>query len=239
MEPPKAALVLPGSEAAPILVTCEHASEHFPDPWRLGPSDAWLAGTHWAFDIGAESVVRSIAARLDAIAVLSRFSRLIVDPNRAKTDSDLFRSTADGRPIALNRGMRSEDRARRLDLWRAYHDTVESNLARSKARIVLSLHTFTPVYEGKARQLEIGVLFNRDEQLGREVCAALSAAGFLALENQPYSGKEGLMYSADRHSTARGRRAVELEVRQDLAIDPAFRKRLVDVLAQTLSVATR
>jgi predicted N-formylglutamate amidohydrolase len=229
--------VLPGSDAARIFVTCEHASEHFPVPWRLGPSDAWLVGTHWAYDIGAEWVARAIAARLGAIAVLSRFSRLIVDPNRAETDSALIRDTADGRPIALNDEVRSEDRAQRLALWNGYHDTVDACLARSEARILLSVHTFTPVYEGRTRQLEVGVLSNRDAGLGRQVCTALSDAGFAVLENEPYSGKEGLMYAADRHSIGRDRQAVELEVRQDLAVQPPFRERLVEVLAQTLSVA--
>jgi predicted N-formylglutamate amidohydrolase len=236
MDPTSAALVLPGSEAARIFVTCEHASEHFPDPWRLGPSDGWLAGTHWAYDIGAESIARAVAAHLGAVAVLSRFSRLVADPNRAETDPDLIRDTAEGRPIALNQGVRSEDRARRLALWNGYHDAVSANLARSNATILFSLHTFTPVYAKTPRRLEVGVLSNRDEHLGSRLCTALSSAGFLALQNEPYSGKEGLMYAADRHSARHGCRALELEVRQDLAVDRAFRKRLVEVLAQTLSV---
>jgi len=231
-------VVVAGAGDAPVLLSCEHASEHMPPPWRWHPSDAMLKGTHWAYDLGAAELTRDLAASWGATAVLARFSRLLTDPNRPDDSPELIRARAGGQPVQLNAGVPEEERARRLEaLWRPYHAAIDEHLRGSPATVLLAVHSFTPVYEGTPRHLEVGVLFDEEEALAQRVHAALCADGFAVELNEPYSGKQGLIYSADLHARAQGRRALEIEVRQDLAVDDAFRARLVSSLDVLLDAA--
>ncbi len=173
-----------------------------------------------------------LADAFQAPAVLSHFTRLLADPNRPENSDELFRRRAEGELIELNRAVDELERQRRLTtLYRPYHDAIDRHLARTSCELVLSVHTFTPLYEGKARSMEIGVLFDREEDLAERVARVIrDSAGFEVAMNLPYSGKDGLMYSVERHALAHGRRALEIEVRQDLATNPNERKRLLDAL---------
>lgn len=212
-------------ERARVLVTCEHASQRVPAGYRWPDEDRWLRDTHWAYDIGALEMARDLAAALGAPEVSSRYSRLLVDPNRPEDSPTLFRDRAEGKPVVMNTEELDEaERARRVEeLLRPYHAALDAAVAESHAELLVSMHSFTRVYEGKVRELEIGVLFTEDEGIASRVADALSARFEVAL-NEPYSGHDGLMYSVDRHARAHGRRAIELEVRQDLTLDPAFRE---------------
>lgn len=221
----------PGAQDARVFLTCEHASERLPAPWSWPEPDVRLLGTHWAYDLGAAELTRELAHALRAPAVLSCFSRLLADPNRPEDSPELFRQSADGLPIELNRQVTDADRDARLGSYhRPYHAAVDQGVAASRADIVLAIHSFTPVYEGRARPMEVGVLFHHEHDLAEHTAAILRNAGMLVALNEPYSGRDGLIYAAERHADAHGRRALELEVRQDRATQPGFRERLIEAL---------
>lgn len=215
-----------------ILITCEHATERMPEGWSWPEEDRRLVGTHWAFDLGARELALELAARMGAGAVLSRFSRLVVDANRPEDSPTLFRKEAEGLPVHLNTThLDAREAERRIEtLLRPYHSAADARVGSSGARTLLSMHSFTPVYEGAVRTLEVGVLHDLDEDLAARLAAALERAAIRVAVNEPYSGLHGLMYSVDRHARTHGRASVELEIRQDLAVDPAFRARLLDVV---------
>jgi predicted N-formylglutamate amidohydrolase len=225
-----AVAVIAARSPAPVVLSCEHASERLPEPWRWPEEDGWLIGTHWSHDIGAEPICRALAARLGAAAVLSRFTRLLADPNRPAESPTLFLERAEGRAVALNQ--RLADREHRLAYWRAYHDALDAAVAASDAPLVFAIHSFTPLYEGRRRDFELGVLFDDEEDVAGRLARHLAAAGFATRLNEPYSGKAGMIFAAHRHASARGRGALEIEVRQDLAVVPHIRDRLVDCLAE-------
>jgi predicted N-formylglutamate amidohydrolase len=138
--------------------------------------------------------------------------------------------------VELNEDIAATDRAQRVgDYYRPYHAVLDATLGASLAPVLFSVHSFTPEYEGQPRAMELGVLFNHDDALGQGLNAHLAAAGYRTLANEPYSGKDGFMHSADTHSLRYGRRAVELEVRQDLCVDPVYRARLAASLAEFLT----
>lgn len=225
-----------GAPHASVFLTCEHASERLPEGYGWPEEDRWLVGTHWAYDLGAAEIVRELSVALSAPAVLSRFSRLLIDPNRSEDDDTLFRLEAEGRQVALNRDLDDAERARRIErMYQPFHGAIDRGLGPHGAEILFSIHSFTPVYEGQTRAMEIGVLYNTQDELGQRAARHLADAGFVTRENEPYSGKEGLIYSAEHHAHNHGRKALELEVRQDLSVDPAFRARLVDALARFFS----
>jgi predicted N-formylglutamate amidohydrolase len=223
-------------ETSGVIVTCEHASEGVPEGWRWPTEDARLRGTHWAFDLGAEAVALEYAEAVKARLVCARFSRLLADPNRPEGSPTLFRPICDGVPVVLNTGITDADREARLTrLYRPLHRAIDQAARLSTtAHTLFSIHSFTPLYEGQPRTMEVGVLFDKEESLAAALMMALDDAGFAVRANEPWSGKDGLMYVADTHSAAHQKRALELEVRQDLAVDPAFRARLIPVLARVL-----
>ncbi len=226
-----------GSADARVLITCEHATQRMPSGWRWPDPDRRLIDTHWAYDLGASELAHDLAASLDAPVVLSRFTRLLIDPNRPEDSTTLFLRAAEGEPVELNTRLLDEpERRRRIELLlRPYHAAVDRTVAASRAPLILAMHTFTPLYEGQRRTLEVGVLFDRDEDLAIPLAEGLRAQGGLRVElNQPYSGRAGLMYAAEVHARAHGRRALELEVRQDLAVDPSFRAELAQLLSSLL-----
>lgn len=241
--------VLPSDGRAPrVLLTAEHASNDLPAPWEWSASDAeHFSGRHWAVDIGTDDFCRELAAETGACALLAGVSRLLVDVNRPPEGADtLFRAAGDGRAVELNASLGDEERAERMRLfYEPYHAELR-RLARAVTpegdgvRAVISLHSFTPVYEGQPRDVEIGVLARGGEHdpssLASRILRALSSAGFDTRFNEPWSAAGGFMYAADRGGEAAGNgaEAVMLELRQDLAVLPAFRARCSGAIADVL-----
>ncbi len=228
---------LDGDFGGRVVFTCEHASAALPEPWVWPAQDRWMVDTHWASDIGAAELTRKVARFMNAPAVLSRFSRLLIDPNRPLDSDTLFRRNADGKTVHLNEALLETDRQRRIDdLYRPYHEAVSAMVERSRGDTVFSIHTFTDNYEGDARVLELGVLFDYDEEeVALQLLGHLEQAGFHVLANEPWSGKDGLAYSAVRHARQFGRQALEIEARQDLVVDDEFSSRLAEALASFFS----
>lgn len=228
-----------GDDHARVLLTCEHASNRLPEPWVWPEADRRLVGTHWAVDLGVADVTRSLARALGAPAVLARFTRLLCDANREVGDPSMFRTVADGHPVALNADLTEAEKELRIARFHApYHAAADRMLARYPRAVVLSMHSFTPIYEGNApRPMELGVLFDREEEVSAAIAEALSRQGWVVALNEPYSGKDGLIYSATRHAHRHGRRALELEIRQDVATDASRHERLVASLVHALGHA--
>jgi predicted N-formylglutamate amidohydrolase len=106
-----------GSARAPVFVTCEHASMRLPEGYGWHPRDERLVGSHWAYDLGAAELATELAAALLAPAVLSRFSRLLVDPNRPEDSETLFRTHAEGEAVELNRALPEAERRGRIEAF--------------------------------------------------------------------------------------------------------------------------
>jgi predicted N-formylglutamate amidohydrolase len=221
---------------AGVVLTCEHASERTPPGYTWPEADARLAGTHWAFDLGAREITLELAKAIGGPAVLARFSRLFVDPNRPLDAPTLFRTEAEGLPVAMNVALAAGERERRVrELYDPFHAAIEEVVERTRdAKLVFAIHTFTPLYEGAPREVELGVLFDREDELAHELYEELLRSGRRVALNEPWSGKDGLIYSADGHARRRGLRALELEVRQDLAVDARFRAAILPHLVSFL-----
>jgi predicted N-formylglutamate amidohydrolase len=217
-----------------LVLTCEHATAALPPGYAWPPEDRWLAGTHWAVDLGIAEITCMLAEQLETTAVLAGFSRLLCDANRGFDEPSWLRTHAEGRPIALNQDVDAAERARRRVHYDAFHAEVAAVVAEGPCHTVLSMHSFTPQYEDQPpRWMEVGVLFDREEALAEQLGAALARAGIRVALNEPYSGKGGLMYSCETHAGP-NRRPLELEIRQDLADDPLWRRAVVPTLAAAL-----
>lgn len=235
--------VLRPDGAGPLVLTCEHASAALPPPLRASAQDrAWLA-THWGVDIGAADVTRALSQALDAPAVLGVASRLVLDLNRSPDDPTLALPAVEGVALGFNAGLDAAGRAERIaGLHVPYHDavaaTLQGRLARPGPVLLFSVHSFTPDYMGTIRAVEMGVLFDAYEGLARVLAESLSAEGWHTRLNEPWSGLEGLIYSANRHGRATGCPYLEIEIRQDLIDTPrkaeAVAARLLDPLQRVV-----
>lgn len=225
------------------LVTCDHATNRVPD-W-VNAGDLGIApedmARHIAYDVGAAGLSRRLAERLDGPAILSRFSRLVIDPNRGEDDPTLVMRLYDGTIIPANRTAGPPEVEQRLArLYRPYHAAYADQAGRRPDTVICAIHSFTPCLRGRApRPWQVGVLYShRDERLALPLIAALMATGLQVGDNEPYSGHlDG--DSIDRHALGPGRPNVLVEVRNDLIAQPdgqiAWADRLAPILQQVLA----
>ncbi len=204
----------------PFVFSCEHASSST-GTYPVTPQEKKILSSHWGWDIGAAAVVDALVRQTDGIGVLANFSRLLMDVNR-KPDSDtLILTEVEGLALSFNRSLTEHDHHERLErLHRGFHEGLESafatRLKRGTAHLV-SVHSFTPIWNGARRTMEIGVLFDRYPTRAEKLAESLREQGFTTALNEPYSGLGGeLMYSATRHGATQGVPYLELEIRQDL-----------------------
>lgn len=221
-----------------IVLTCDHASARLPSPLRWPCEDLAWVGAHWSYDLGAAAIAHELSALLQAPLVCSRFSRLLVDPNRTPEQDSFIVSQIEGTPLALNQGLSLEARQWRQDqFYESYHRAIDALLGEQRrahtSPLLVSIHTFTPVYRGQTRRMQGGVLFDAHEELAKRFCEGLCAQGWDFEENAPYSGYDGLIDGIARHGRAHDCPYVELEVRQDLASHPQTRAGIVQAIAKT------
>lgn len=210
---------------APLLLLCDHASNRVPsDLGALGLDDRQL-GSHIAWDIGAADVVRELSHRLDAPAVMSRVSRLVVDANRRPGMGSLTPEEVDGTIVPGNLGLGEADRDRRVELFhQPYHRAIAGKLEEMRVGgclpTVVSIHSFTPVMNGMARPWQIGILSGLDQRLSRHMIAYLRAEGLVVGDNEPYSGSGLYGYTVHQHAESAGLPNATVELRQDLVDTP-------------------
>lgn len=239
MHPP---VELSGDPAAPgpFVFTCEHATNELPE-WEPLASERSTLAAHWGWDIGAADLTRALARLTGSCAVLSRFSRLVCDPNRDPGEPSFVVDAIDGVPLSWNRGVDAAERRRRERLYfDPYHDAIDRTLRARRAVgsevRLCAIHSFTPVYLGQSRPMEVGVLFDAWDEHAWRLEGALAAEGFAAALNAPYSGLDGLIYAARRHGRAHDLVYLELEVRQDLIDEPAKADAVAARIARALEV---
>jgi predicted N-formylglutamate amidohydrolase len=218
--------IVAGRPDCPFVILCDHASNALPSEFgTLGLPPEQLE-RHIGYDIGARAMTLSLAGRLGATALLTRFSRLLIDPNRGEDDPTLVMRLSDGAVVPGNARVGPDEIARRIATWhRPYHQAIthvlDEMLARGLVPIIVSLHTFTPVWRGKPRPWHAGILWDTDDRLSRPLIEGLAADPSLTVgDNEPYDGalRGDTMW---QHGTMRGLPHAIVEVRQDLAADAA------------------
>ncbi len=231
--------IIPGDPACGLVLACDHASNFVPPDIALGVAEAEFA-RHIAYDIGAAGVTRRLARALNAPAVLTNFSRLIIDPNRGRADPTLVMRLSDG---AIVPGNARIDEAGKADRIRRFYEPFDAGIAAAlraaqavgREPALVTIHSFTPYWRGVPRPWHVGILYDRDERLARPLIAALEAdpAGLIVGDNDPYGG--GLPGDTiDRHATVRGLRNALVEIRQDLIAGEAGQAEWADRFARVL-----
>lgn len=238
---PAAFRVIREEGKAPFLLTCDHASLALPPGYgTLGLPEAELA-RHIGWDIGAAKLTEALSEGLDACAVLSGYSRLLIDCNRAPDDPTLICELSDGAVVAGNRGIGPAEVAKRLALYHTpYHAALAAQIALLQKRVmappIVSVHSFTPSMRGRSRPWHVGILWNKDPRLAVPLLEKLGREPDIMVgDNEPYSGRDNVGYTMRRHGAEAGLPHVLLEIRQDELLDEEGVERWAGRLARILA----
>lgn len=231
--------VLAGRARAGLLLLCDHAGNAFPDGYgTLGLPPEQLR-RHIAYDIGAAGITRLLSAMLGVPAVMTHYSRLLIDPNRGEDDPTLIMRLSDGAIVPGNRHLDAAEREQRVArYYRPYHAAIERSiegcLAAGVPPALFSIHSFTESWKGRSRPWHVGVLWDADGRLARPLLDALYAENELIVgDNEPYTG--GMVGDTMwRHGTQRGLVHVLIEVRQDLIRDERGQRAWAERLGRIL-----
>lgn len=226
---------------SPFLLTCDHYGRLLPK--RLG--DLGLPESelrrHIAWDIGIAGVAEQLATLLDAHLVAQRYSRLVIDCNRPPEVASSIPLLSEATAIPGNEGLSPEARSiRRRAIFDPYHQRIaaiiDRRLQERRPTVLVSVHSFTPVYAGVARPWHIGTLYHRDSTLPPLLLKALRADGDLVVgDNEPYAVSDLTDYTIPVHGEARGLVNTGIEIRQDLIADPSGQHAWAERLARILS----
>ena len=217
---------VPGRLDGGVLLLCDHASNAVPAEYGdLGVAAAEFR-RHIAYDIGAAAATHRMASLLEAPAILTTYSRLLIDPNRGTFDPTLVMRVSDGAIVPGNARIDDAEVTRRTRRWwQPYRDridaTLDAMLATGVVPAVVSMHSFTPAMKGVARPWHIGLLWDADDRLAGPLLQALATepdlqpAAARIGDNEPYDGAlPG--DTMETHATRRGLPHVLIEIRQDL-----------------------
>lgn len=225
-----------------LLITGDHAGNAVPPAMgTLGLPPGELT-RHIAWDIGAGEVARRLARKMGATAVLARYTRLLIDPNRPLGAPESIPAVSDGTPIPANRDLTAADRQARADMFfDPYHRAVDRQIARLRHAgqypAVLAVHSCTPrlSVNGAPRPWHVGVMFSHDRDLADYLLDAFSARrGLVVGANEPYSGLlHG--YAQKRHGLAQMLPHAQIEIRQDLIGDAEGQEQWAALLADVMA----
>ncbi len=223
-----------------VLIVCEHASRTLPERLgTLGLSEEALA-SHIAWDPGALAVAERLSRSLDATLVHQRFSRLAYDCNRPPEAPGAMPDVSEIYEIPGNRGLSPQDRDERTKaLYRPFHARIEEIVAARQARgqqtALLTIHSFTPVYHGVKRAVEIGVLHDADSRLADAMLMrAADTSLYRIARNEPYGPADGVTHTLQLHGLRHGLPNVMIEVRNDLISDETGQDVAADFLTGLL-----
>jgi predicted N-formylglutamate amidohydrolase len=225
---------------SPFLLTSDHYGRAIPQ--RLG--DLGLPASelvrHIAWDIGIAGVADALSRHLDAHLIAQRYSRLAIDCNRPPSAPSSIPRISEATVIPANEALaREAAETRRVAIFDPYHrrirEVIEQRLRDGVATVLVSLHSFTPVYAGIARPWHIGTLYHRDTRLPPLLLELLRGEADLVVgDNEPYAVSDETDYTIPVHGEARGLMNTGIEIRQDLIADAAGQRQWAERLARIL-----
>ncbi len=224
-----------------VLVVCEHASRRLPDTLGdIGLSPDQLE-SHIAWDIGAAGLAKELSLKLNGPLVRGAISRLVYDLNRPPEAHDAIPVQSEATVIPGNRDLSTAERVARVEqIYRPFEAALDMEIRqRPRLKALVTVHSYTPVWFGDPREVEIGILCGRDPRLAELVLhAAREAAPHRDIRlNAPYGPQDGVAHTLDRHGAGNDLPSVMIEIRNDLIADEAHQAGLAADLASWVRTA--
>lgn len=223
-----------------VVLVCEHACNFVPDEFSALGLDEAALNSHIAWDPGALAVAEILSSAFDAPLIAPTVSRLIYDCNRPAQAKSAVPIKSEVYDIPGNVGLSDEDRLKRSERFYQPYRTalvqaIEGALAAGRSPAIVTIHSFTPIYKGEPRDLDLGILHDTDARLADKLLTLIKDEGELAARrNDPYGPADGVTYTLAEHAVPRGLLNVMIEIRNDLIaqadMQQAMARRLADYL---------
>jgi predicted N-formylglutamate amidohydrolase len=223
----------------PLILVCEHASRYIPDALNNLGLDDTAAREHIAWDIGALELAEQLSEKIGATLLSANYSRLLIDLNRPRHAPDSIPAQSEIYQVPGNRELDEASREyRRQCLFKPFHTRlqrlIDERLAEGRPVRVVGIHSFTPIYYGQPRELEVGVLFGQAKAYAQRLLDWLGQHPLKVAGNQPYKIDPLGDMTVPVHGDARGLDSVLIEVRNDLLRSPEAVTRWANYLAPLL-----
>lgn len=231
--------VINSGGSSSVVLVCEHASPHIPasfDSLGLLPEHR---RSHAAWDPGAMAVARGLSQALDAALVAGTTSRLVYDCNRPPDAPDAMPAKSETIMVPGNARLSPQDRAARAAaIYLPFRAALARQIEQTEHPVLVTIHSFTPVYHGRPRRVELGVLHDEDTRLA-DAMLQVSAdhTPRLVERNRPYGPDDGVTHTLKEHGVAQGHLNVMLELRNDLILTPEKQRTMAEMIAPWLEDA--
>jgi predicted N-formylglutamate amidohydrolase len=231
------------SGTSPILLVCEHACSRLPVSLGTLGLSADERVAHIAWDPGALAIARRLSELFDATLIFQNFSRLVYDCNRPPESPDAMPEVSEIYVIPGNKGMAPAERQARIEeIYRPWQNAVSGTIAAREASaretVLITIHTFTPIYKGEARDVEIGVLHDSDTRLADAMLEQGARQDTYRVErNKPYGPSDGVTHTLVEHGLENGLQNVMIEIRNDLVRDASGQNKVSDLLVTLVSAS--
>jgi len=223
----------------PVVLVCEHASDFIPVQYRNLGLDGRARVSHIAWDPGALTTARFLADQLDAVLVEGTVSRLVYDLNRPPESPTAVPQQSEAYTVPGNQGLTPAEHQLRVEhYYQPFKDALEKTLQSHHCEPVLvTVHSFTPVYNGKVREVELGILHDTDQRLADAILQL--AGGYNIQRNQPYGPEDGVFHTLQLHGVTNQIHNVMLEIRNDLLTDEQGCQKIASKIAAWLNDALK
>jgi predicted N-formylglutamate amidohydrolase len=227
--------------SSPFLLTCDHYGRLIPRSLGDLGLPAGELSRHIAWDIGIAGVADALSNHLCAHLIAQRYSRLVIDCNRPPEAPGSIPRISEATTIPGNEALgRAAAEARRQAIFDPYHRRIAGIIDRRGAKgmptLLVSLHSFTPVYAGITRPWHIGTLYQSDTRLPPLLLKLLRMEPDLVVgDNEPYAVSDETDYTIPVHGEARGLMNSGIEIRQDLIAEEAGQSQWAERLARVLA----
>ena len=225
-------LSLNAGGSSSVVLVCEHASYHIPEQFDSLGLTQHDRKSHAAWDPGAMATAELLSARLDARLIAGAVSRLVYDCNRPPDAPDAMPARSEIIDIPGNADLSQSDRdARVARFYAPFQSALAAAIAQTNDPVIVTIHSFTPVYYGAQRTVEIGVLHDSDTRLADAMLSVVRSHTQADVQrNQPYGPENGVTHTLQEHGVKRGHPNVMLEIRNDLIATAEQQDAMANVL---------
>lgn len=223
---------------ASLLLVCEHASSYLPAQFENLRLAEEVLHSHAALDIGALELAENLSQLLDAPLLSTRVSRLVYDCNRAQGANGAIPQKSEVFEIPGNQNLtEAESRTRYESYYLPFETAISERLAKcSESPLFITIHSFTPIYHGESREVDIGIVCDQDSRLGeRMVELAPELTAHCVRLNEPYGPGEGVTHTLGFHAVNNGLLNVMIEVKNNLLDSSERRENMALTLAALIS----
>ena len=199
-----------------LLIIADHASNYIPNKYNnlhLAKRDIF---THRAYDLGVRDLAIILSNKLNSQLVLGEYSRLLIDCNRDVSDPTLISAISDRKLIFGNIKISKKEKIYRINkMYKPYHEKIKKRILEENINLIISLHSFNPIFKEKKRFLKYGILSNQDRRFSNLIIDELKKKKNFVGDNEPYKGSliGDTLY---KHALKKGIHHTLIEIRNDL-----------------------